>query len=171
MTTETEERLKILAASQWEAVQMIARRMQALYGDTRDADENAALIDGPELLAVLAPLLELCEATLNLATQQNTEHGLHAASGMGARLVDRAMGPSTDELTAVLSATEHALQKERARVGWLAGLALSVINSLPDDERAVWIERHGARLQALIDRDAPHEDPDATPGAGGTVTP
>jgi hypothetical protein len=82
------------------------------------------------------------------------------------------MGPSSDELTAVLSATEHALQKERARVGWLAGLALSVINSLPDEQRAPWIERHGARLHALVDRDAPHEDPDAAPGAaGGTMTP
>lgn len=169
MTTETEERLKILAASQWEAVQMIARRMQALYGDTRERDEEGALVDGPELLAILAPLLELCEATLDLATQQRGEH---SASGMGARLVDRAMGPSSDELTAVLSATEHALQKERARVGWLAGLALSVINSLPDDQRGPWIERHGARLTALVDRDAPHEDPDAAPGAaGGTVAP
>lgn len=166
--SETEERLKVLAASHWEAVQMIAKRMQALYGETHAASTNGALVDGPELLAILAPLLELCEATLDLASQQASERSEHASAGMGARLVDRAMGPSTDELTQVLSATEHALQRERARVGWLAGLALSVINSLPDDQRGPWIERHGARLQALVDRDAPHEDPDAQPGEAVT---
>lgn len=157
--SETEERLKVLAASHWEAVQMIARRMTAF-----DANTKGTAVDGPELLSVLAPMLELCEATLDLASQQASERGEHAAAGMGARLVDRAMGPSTDELTQVLSATEHALQRERARVGWLAGLALSVINSLDEEQRAVWIERHGPRLQALVDRDAPHEDPDAQPG-------
>jgi len=162
--SETEERLKVLAASPWQEVQFIAQRMQALYGETNGASTNGALVDGPELLAILAPMLELCEATLELLTQQKSEREQHAASGMGARLVDRAMGPSTDELTQVLSATEHALQRERARVGWLAGLALSVINSLPDAERAVWIERHGPRLQALVDRDAPHEQDGAEPG-------
>jgi len=166
--SETEERLKVLAASHWEAVQMIAKRMQGLFGDTNDAPMTGGLVDGLELLAILAPMLELSEAILDLASQQRVDHSHQAATGMGARLVDRAMGPSSDELTAVLSATEHALQKERARVGWLAGLALSLINSLPDDERAVWIERHGPRLQSLVDRDAPHEDPDAQPGEAVT---
>lgn len=162
---DTEERIKVLMASNWEAVQMIARRMTVF-----DARTAGTVVDGPELLSVLAPMLELCEATLNLASQQATERGAHAAAGMGARLVDRAMGPSSDEMTQVLSATEHALQRERARVGWLAHMALGLIELLPEAERATWRERYAARLQSLVDRDAPAEDPDA-PAPGGDAIP
>lgn len=163
--TETEERIALLLASPWEAVQMIARRMTVF-----DALTAGTAVDGPELLSVLAPMLELCEATLDLASQQATERGEHAAAGMGARLVDRAMGPSSDEMTQVLSATEHALQRERARVGWLAHMALGLIELLPEAERATWRERYAARLQSLVDRDAPHDDPDA-PAPGNDAIP
>lgn len=167
--SETEDRIKVLEASPWEAVQMIAERMRALWSDTSEGPGTRPLVDGPEVLAILAPMLEMLEHLLNIL-QQLRGTNEHAAAGMGARLVDRAMGPSSDEMTQVLSATEHALQRERARVGWLAHMALGLIELLPEAERATWRERYAARLQSLVDRDAPAEDPDA-PAPGGDAIP
>ena len=97
-----------------------------------DSEPGHLTLRPAEVVDVVLPLAQAVAHLLDLA-EQRPRNNLDGAAGMGARLVERAMGPSLDELVEVLSATQHALDVERGRVERLARTALGLIGELPPD--------------------------------------
>lgn len=96
---------------------------------------------------IVDALLPLARAVAYLLDQDaDSAPRSSGAEGMGARLVERAMGPSLDELVEVLSATQHALDVERGRVERLARVALELLREVPDDRR----EAHAALARECV---------------------
>lgn len=96
---------------------------------------------------IVDALLPLARAVAYLLDQDaDSAPRPRSAEGMGARLVERAMGPSLDELVEVLSATQHALDLERGRVERIARAALGLIGELPGEAR----ETHAALARECV---------------------
>lgn len=144
--THTEHLLRDLLHSPIDAVRTMAARLITLA----QLDE----ITPHDVATVMADFLIALEFLVQRALQPAAAATIPAAAaGMGARLVERAMGPSSDELVDVLSATEHALQVERGRVERVARAALSLLDELAQrggpahPELREWLE-------PLVDRQA-----------------
>lgn len=134
----------------WTPVAATAQLLAELFfGEARTGEPVPSSVLVKVLFDLLAMNAELYRALL-ARTGGESGAGASAGEGMGARLVERAFGPSTAEVLDVLSATEHQLDIERQRSADLAALLLRVVDVLFADP--IERERHRTLCKSLIAR-------------------
>ncbi len=134
----------------WTPVAATAQLLAELFfGEATTGEPVPSSVLVKVLFDLLAMNAELYRALLARTGGEGGAGG-STGDGMGARLVERAFGPSTSEVLDVLSATEHQLDIERQRSADLAALLLRVIDVLFADP--IERERHRTLCESLIAR-------------------